>query len=39
MNKFLRYSLSLVLAFVASVTFAQEVTLTLTMITKHSSQN
>lgn len=26
MNKFLRYSLSLVLAFVASVTFAQEVT-------------
>ena len=26
MNKFLRYSLSLVLVFVASVTFAQEVT-------------
>ena len=26
MNKFLRYSLSLVLAFVASVTLAQEVT-------------
>ena len=26
MNKFLRYSLSLVLAFVTSVTFAQEVT-------------
>lgn len=28
MNKFLRYSLSLVLAFVASVTFAQEQLLT-----------
>lgn len=39
MNKFLRYSLSLVLAFVASVTFAQEVTFDFEMITKHSSQN